>query len=129
MRAMFSISFTITAVSATLLTAQTAYVYTAPAPPVVRVTPAIPVLPLYFDDEQETAASLYQQARQELNRRNFERAAELFERLIERYPRTTQAGDAHYWQAYSLHRISGTDNLETAMELLEEQRERFPNAS
>ena len=129
MRAMISISMTITAVSATLLRAQTAYVHTPPAAPIVHVTPAIPVLPLYIDNEQETAASLYQQARQELNRRNFERAAQLFERLIDRYPRTTQAGDAHYWQAYSLHRISGTDNLETAMELLEEQKERFPNAS
>src|SRR5688572_2361108 len=83
MRAMISISFALTALSTTMLTAQAAPVV-APETRAIQIVPAIPamhavetipvgppipVIPLYFGNEQETAASLYQQARQELNRR------------------------------------------------------------
>jgi HEAT repeat protein len=129
MKAIVSISLVLAAASATGLTAQTASVVAQPDVRAVRVVSTIPTIPLYFNhDQQETAASLFQQAMRELNRQNYERASELFERVIERYARTTQAGDAYYWQAWALHKMSGSDNLEDAMELLELQKRRHPNA-
>ncbi|MEX2280882.1 MAG: hypothetical protein WEE89_00160, partial [Gemmatimonadota bacterium] len=134
MRAM--VAFVIAAVSATGLTAQTTYMVSAPHTRAVQAVaeiptiPTIPTIPFYFtQDQQETAASLFQQGVRELNRQNYERASDLFERLIERYSRTTQAGDAHYWQAWALHKMSGSDNLENAIELLDEQKRRYPNAA
>lgn len=91
----------------------------------------LPVLPPLSAPEpgQEGADRLWQQAREELNKRNYRRAAELFERYLERYPGAREAANAYYWQAFALYSINGTDDLEDARSLLERQRSRYPRAS
>jgi HEAT repeat protein len=139
MRAIISASLVIVA-SASAVQAQHVYVrtapvtyYTIPAIPPIPATAAVPTIPLYFDDDaeqqQETAEALNQRARQEMNRENFERAAEIYERLIEKFPRSSLTGDAHFWRAFSLYKTGDTDNLEEAQELLEVQKRRYANAS
>ena len=91
------------------------------------ITPGLAEIPLLRGQDGDSAA--YRRAREEVNKRNFERAAELFEDLIDRYPRSSYADDAYYWQAYSLHRLGGTDNLESAKRLLDVHRRRFPSAN
>jgi hypothetical protein len=93
---------------------------------------ALPAVSLELDDipvmQQEAPEVLWRQARGQLNEDNFRRAADLFARLIERYPRSGYVGDAHYWQAFALQRLGGTSNLNQAKTLLETQQRRFPNA-
>ncbi len=36
--------------------------------------------------------------------------------------------DSYYWQAFALYRRAGTSNLRAAIELLDQQRSRYPNA-
>lgn len=75
---------------------------------------------------QDPADSLYREARRALSDANYQRAAELFERLRVRYPRSTYVADAYYWQAFALNR---NDRLQQALSLLDEQGKRFPNAN
>jgi HEAT repeat protein len=94
---------------------------------------ALAVLPAQLAEipllDQETAEVAYRQAREELNRDNYRRAADLFARLIDRYPRSSYAGDSYFWQAFALSRLSGSDNLQRARDLLETQKRSYPQAS
>ena len=78
--------------------------------PVINVTPSLVALPVInvayqaaplLDREprepwaaQDPADSLYRQARWVLNRGEYRQAADLFQRITQRYPRSAYAGDA-----------------------------------
>ncbi len=78
---------------------------------------------------QDPADSLYRSARTALNRGDYWRAAEQFQRIRERYPRSAYAGDAHYYEAYSRYRRGGSEGLHVAAELLQVQEEKYPSAA
>jgi HEAT repeat protein len=73
---------------------------------------------------QDQADSLYRAAREALNRYEYRRAATLFRQLRERYPRSEYAGDAAYWEAFSLYRVGTIDDLRAGLRVLE-QRNRY----
>ena len=79
-------------------------------------------------NQQDPADSLYRAARDAMNRNQFERAAASFNRIWDRYPRSSYAPDAMYWEAYSRYRLGETEELERALELLELQRQRYAEA-
>ncbi|MGH7547286.1 MAG: HEAT repeat domain-containing protein [Gemmatimonadales bacterium] len=80
-------------------------------------------------DEQDPADSLYRAARQALNRSQYRRAAELFEQLRSRYPQSTYAPDAYYWEAFALYRTGSEDGLRAARTALRTQAARHPDAA
>ena len=57
-----------------------------------------PRAPWQADDP---ADSLYRAAREQLNRGDYRTAAKSFALIVDRYPKSTYAGDAMYWQAYA----------------------------
>jgi TolA-binding protein len=63
-----------------------------------RAGPALPAL-----RQGDPADSLYRQAREALNRRNYARAADLFKQVTDRYPRSRSAPSAMYFRAFSLY--------------------------
>jgi HEAT repeat protein len=79
--------------------------------------------------QQDPADSLYREARGAMNRGEHERAADLFHRIWDRYPRSAYAPDAPYWEAFNRYRIGDTPELDRALELLEVQEERYAEAS
>ena len=79
--------------------------------------------------QQDPADSLYRAARQALNRNQYTRAAELFQAIQKRYPRSTYVADALYWQAFALYRAGSDDGLRAAREALRTQGARFPKAA
>jgi HEAT repeat protein len=79
--------------------------------------------------QADPADSLYRAARQALDRRDYTHAAELFARVPSRFPRSTYAGDAYYWNAFALYRIGGTSQLHAALDALDAQRESHPRAA
>lgn len=79
--------------------------------------------------QEDPATRLYQQAREALNRRRYEDAADLFEEIRDRYPRSGYVADSYYWQAFALQREGSRSNLREAAELLREQESEHPNAS
>ncbi len=75
--------------------------------------------------QDDPADSLYRVAREALNRGEYRRAADLFRNIPARYTNSRYAADALYWQAFSLYRIGGTDDLRTARTVLESQAARY----
>jgi HEAT repeat protein len=80
-------------------------------------------------DAQDPGDSLYRAARSTLNRSDYTKAAYLFSEIHERYPRSTYAADAYYWEAFARYRQGSTDNLKSALRLLERQIGKYPDAS
>ncbi len=78
--------------------------------------------------QQDPADSLYRQAREQLNRGDYRRAAQLFKGLPAKHPNSTYAADAPYWQAFALYRIGGTPELQEALAALEAQKAKYPSA-
>jgi HEAT repeat protein len=76
----------------------------------------------------DPADSLYRQARDLLNRGDYRRAAQLFRDLTQRFPKSDYAPEALYWDAFARYRIGSNDELRRALESLDQQRQRFPEA-
>ncbi len=91
--------------------------------PTLHLTPREAWLP------QDPADSLYRAARQLVNNSQYRSAVETFRIISSRYPSSGYAPDAMYWQAYSLYRIGGENELRAALQLLQQQRQKFPNAN
>lgn len=87
-----------------------------------RVTAPAPWAP------QDVADSAYRAARELFNRGEWGQAAQAFRALPTRYPNSTYAPEAAYYQAFSLFRIGGTNELREALAALEASRSRYPNA-
>jgi TolA-binding protein len=74
----------------------------------------------------QVADSLYRQARERMNRGDYKRAAELFMEVTRRAGKAPLAGDALYWNAYSLYRDGATPALADALAALERLGRDFP---
>ncbi|HEX6536222.1 MAG TPA: HEAT repeat domain-containing protein [Gemmatimonadaceae bacterium] len=77
----------------------------------------------------DSADSLYRTARQAFNDGDYTRAAELFARITERYPKSSYTPDALYWRAFALYRLGGGNQLREALRALDTQARRFPDAA
>ena len=80
-------------------------------------------MPQFWPDQQEPADSLWRQAREQLNRGDYRRAAALFKDLGQKSSNSAYAAEAPYWQAFALSRIGGTTELQEALALLSPVRE------
>ena len=85
-----------------------------------------PPAPWQADDP---ADSLYRAGREQLNRGDYRAAVRTFQRITERFPTSTYAGDALYWQAFANYSIGGTPQLRAARSALDEQRRRYAKAA
>ena len=72
--------------------------------------------------------SLYRMAREALNRGEYRRAAELFRRFEETNPGSRYVAASMYWRAFARYRAGREEDLRVAVQVLDEQRRRFPEA-
>jgi HEAT repeat protein len=79
--------------------------------------------------EQDPANSLYRSARQELNSGRYERAAEIFEQIRTNHRDSEYTPDSYYWEAFARYRTGDTRELESALDLLDRQERRYPDAA
>jgi len=77
----------------------------------------------------QVSDSLYRQARERMNRGDYRKAAELFMEVAKRAGKAPLAGDALYWNAYSLYREGGSGSLNEALSALDRLNEEFPSAA
>ncbi len=77
---------------------------------------------------QDPADSLYREAREALNRGNYDRAAILFRDLRRRFPRSGYVADSYYWEAFARYRDGGEEQDRAALDLLRRQGETHPDA-
>jgi len=78
---------------------------------------------------EDPADSLYRAARDALNRNDYTRAADLFRKIRDTYPKSQYTPDAYYWEAFALYRRGGTSDLNTALASLEQQEKKYPKAA
>ena len=77
----------------------------------------------------DPADSLYRLAREALSRADYKRAAQLFHQIPERYPQSAYAGQAMYYEAFSLYRSGGDDELSAARDRLNELKQKYPSVA
>lgn len=80
-------------------------------------------------DAQDPADSLYRDARRALSGDAYQRAAELFRQIRQKYPKSSYASDAPYWEAFALQRLGGETNLRLAQDALGLQQRDYPRAA
>jgi HEAT repeat protein/TolA-binding protein len=68
---------------------------------------------------EDPADSLYRVAREALNRGEYRRAAQLFNEVTKKFPRSQYAQDCAYWEAFSRYRVGTNDELKQALRVLE----------
>ena len=78
---------------------------------------------------QDPADSLYREARKALSSDSYRKAADLFRRIRDQYPKSTYTPDAPYWEAFALQRIGNNNDLRAAQEALAYQERQFPKAT
>ena len=76
----------------------------------------------------DPADSLYRVAREQLNRGDYRKAIALFKDMLQQFPNSVYAAEVPYWQAFALYRIGGTGDLQDALQLLDQQRTKYPAA-
>src|SRR5205814_1178219 len=59
-----------------------------------------------------------------MGRGDYKRAAEIFHQIPDRYPQSAYAGQALYYEAYSLYRTGGDDELSTARDRLKQLKQK-----
>lgn len=73
--------------------------------------------------------SVYRLARERMNRGQYKQAAELFMEVARRVGAKPLAGDALYWNAYSLYRDGASASLSDALSALDRLSRDFPSAA
>ncbi|MBA3655990.1 MAG: HEAT repeat domain-containing protein [Gemmatimonadaceae bacterium] len=76
--------------------------------------------------QQDPADSLYRSGNEAMRNGNYERAAELFRRLTDRYPSSSYADRALYFEAFSLFRAGDTKDLKRALNVLANYQIKYP---
>ncbi len=88
-----------------------------------RAGPELPQL-----QQGDPADSLYRQAREALNRRNYTQAADLFRQVTDRYPKSPSAPSAMYFRAFSLYQTGSVDRMRESRDVLTALEKNYPNA-
>ncbi len=78
---------------------------------------------------QDPADSLFRSAQAAMRRNDNQRAATLFRTVRTRHALSPLAADAGYWEAFTLQRVGGRENLIAALEVLQVQQSKYPSAS
>ena len=79
--------------------------------------------------KDDPADSLYTLARAALGRGDYKRAAEIFHRIVERYPQSKYAGQSLYYEAFSLYRSGETEDLQGALNRLNSLASTYPTTA
>src|SRR5688572_29859407 len=74
---------------------------------------------------EDPADSLYRIAREALNRGEYRRAAQTFNEVTKKYPKSQYALDCAYWEAFARYRTGGTEDLREALKILDEKSVQF----
>ena len=88
----------------------------------VLAAPAAPSAP----SEDQVDEEIYLRAREAFNEERFREAERLYERVIREDRDHETTALSHYWRAFALYRLGEVSDLKAAAQLLERQRQRFP---
>jgi HEAT repeat protein/TolA-binding protein len=78
--------------------------------------------------KQDVADSVWNRARELLNRGEWGEAVSAFRSIPQRYPNSAYAAQSAYYQAFGLFRIGGTTELREALQVLDAAKTKYPNS-
>lgn len=78
---------------------------------------------------QQGGDSAYRAAQRVLQDGDYREAARQFQRYAERYPRSSNAPEALYWQAFALSRVGNSSSYSAALEALNELNRQYPSSN
>jgi HEAT repeat protein len=76
----------------------------------------------------DSADALWRQARRAITDEDWDAAVTLFQRIRDRYPKSTYVADSYYWQAFALYQKGSSRSIREALALLDTQQQRYGNA-
>ena len=79
--------------------------------------------------QEDPGSRAYQDARDYLNARRYEQAAQAFYQLRRDYAQSGYVADSYYWQAFALSRLGSRSQLREALSLLDAQRDQYDAAA
>jgi len=71
--------------------------------------------------QEDPGARAYAAAREALNARRYQEAAQAFSQLRQEHPRSVYVADSYYYQAFALSRLAGRSQMREARDLLQTQ--------
>lgn len=71
---------------------------------------------------EDPADSLYRVARETLIRGEYRRAAQMFNDIVKRFPKSEYVASCTYWEAFARYRSGSTEDLNQALQILNESR-------
>jgi HEAT repeat protein len=95
----------------------------AAVPQLATADEAIPEVGSFY--QQDPADQAYRAARERLNQGEYRRAAEMFAEVYRRYPTSSYAAQALYYQAFALYRNGRERDLRAAGDALRELQSRY----
>jgi HEAT repeat protein len=95
----------------------------------VAQSPSLARAPRFEIVWQDPADSLYRAARDAMTRGDYTQASNLFGQVASKYPSSSVAGEAMYYQAFSLYRIGGKEKLKSARDVLTRLKSKYPEFS
>ncbi|UCC84754.1 MAG: outer membrane protein assembly factor BamD, partial [Gemmatimonadota bacterium] len=98
----------------------------AAVPQLATADEAIPEVGSFY--QQDPADQAYRAARERLNQGEYRRAAEMFAEVYRRYPTSSYAAQALYYQAFALYRNGGERDLRAAQEALRQLQRGYADA-
>ena len=94
-----------------------------PKPAIAPMPPMPPMRPFKFNYE---SGGSYESGKSALDNHNYEKAVEIFDRVINAKTPSTRADGAYYWKAYALNKLGKRDE---ALAALAELAKQFPQSS
>ncbi len=77
----------------------------------------------------DSADALWREGRAAIADGSWQRAAVVFRRIVEKYPKSAYAPDSRYWEAYALFQIGETGEMRRALALLDDAMTNTPGAA
>jgi TolA-binding protein len=95
-----------------------------PRAPMAPIQPAQPLRMRVYRDDRDGGA--YEQGKNALDNHNYDRAVEIFDKVISAKTPSSHADGAYYWKAYALNKLGKRDEALAALAALSKQ---FPQSS
>ncbi len=93
----------------------------------------LPAAPTIAASAEDAADSLYRLGRQAINDDDYEKAVSIFRQVVEKYPKSSSAGDALYWRAWAAYQLGrdrhNKDYFVSALDAIDQLQQNYPKAT
>ncbi|MEP6763264.1 MAG: HEAT repeat domain-containing protein [Gemmatimonadaceae bacterium] len=93
----------------------------SPLPAISSLAPLMPRWTQEWSQDRDPADSVFNDARSAFSRGDWRRSAEMFAQVYAKFPKSTRVQSAAYYEAFSRYRIGTTDELKSALRVINDR--------